>query len=73
MTLLWSINLFTLSDTEKEYTLGRLEERLHNGAVLLFHTAYPGTVEKLPDIIEFIKWKGYAIGSPEEVLGGYTN
>jgi peptidoglycan/xylan/chitin deacetylase (PgdA/CDA1 family) len=73
ITLLWSINLFMLSDTEKEYTLGRLEERLHDGAVLLFHTAYPGTIEKLPDIIEFIKWKGYSIGSPEQILDRFTD
>lgn len=73
ITLLWSINLGMLSDTEKEYTFSRLEERLHDGAVLLFHTAYPGIAETLPDIIEFIKWKGYAIGPPENVLDKYAN
>ena len=73
ITLLWSINLFMLSDLEKEYNLSRLEERLHDGAVLLFHTAYPAVAETLPDIIEFIKWKGYSIGSPEKILEKYTD
>lgn len=68
ITLLWSINMLMLSDVEKEFMFGRLEERLHDGAVLLFHTAYPVTVEILPDVIEFVEWKGYSIGSPEEIL-----
>jgi peptidoglycan/xylan/chitin deacetylase (PgdA/CDA1 family) len=67
VTLLWSINVLMLSNIEKELIISRLEERLHNGAILLFHTVHPGTAEILPDIIEFIKWKGYSIGTPEEI------
>lgn len=68
VTLLWSINVLMLSNIEKELIMSRLEERFHNGAILLFHTAHPVTAEILPDIIKFIKWKGYSIGAPEEIL-----
>ena len=59
--------------SEKEYTLAGLKSVCMMEAVLLFHTAYPAVAETLPDIIEFIKWKGYSIGSPEKILEKYTD
>ncbi len=69
MTLLWSINTLMLSDYEGELIISRLEERLHDGAVILFHTSAPRIQENLPDIISFLQWKGYRIGTPEEIMG----
>lgn len=68
MTLLWSINTLMLSNYEGELIISRLEERLHDGAVILFHTSAPRIQENLPNVINLLKWKGYRIGSPEEIL-----
>ncbi len=68
ITLLWSINTLMLSNFEGELIISRLEEHLHNGAVILFHTSSPHIEETLPDMIRFLKWKGYMIGSPEDIL-----
>lgn len=68
LTLLWSINTLMLSNFEGELIISRLEERLHDGAVILFHTSSPRLMETLPEMISFLKWKGYRIGSPEEIL-----
>lgn len=68
ITLLWSINTLMLSNFDGELVISRLEERLHDGAVILFHTSAPHIQENLPDIISFLQWKGYRIGSPGEIL-----
>jgi len=64
VTLLWSINTLMLSELETEIIISRLEEKLHDGAVLLFHTSSPQIENNLEEIIEFIQWKGYNIASP---------
>jgi peptidoglycan/xylan/chitin deacetylase (PgdA/CDA1 family) len=69
ITLLWDINALMLSNYESELILSRLEERLHDGAVILFHTSAPLIGESLPHIINFLQWKGYRIGSPDEIIG----
>lgn len=68
ITVLWSINSLMLSDLESELIIGRLEERFHDGAVILFHTSSPNIQNTLPGIIEFLHWKGYTIGSPDLLL-----
>ncbi len=68
LTLLWSINTLMLSNYEGELIISRLEERLHDGAVILFHTSSPHIRENLPEIISYLKWKGYVIGSPGEII-----
>jgi peptidoglycan-N-acetylglucosamine deacetylase len=68
ITLLWSINVLMLSTFEDESIISRFEERLHDGAILLFHTVSPKIENILPEIIAFIKWKGYSIGPPELIL-----
>jgi hypothetical protein len=57
-----------LSDLENELIIGRMEERFHDGAVILFHTSSPNILNTLPGIIEFLHWKGYTIGSPDLLL-----
>ena len=67
-TLLWSINTLMLSNLEGELIISRLEEHLHDGAVMLIHTSSPHIQETLPEIIGYLKWKGYTIGSPGEIV-----
>ena len=64
-TLLWSINLKTLSERSTELILNHLEECLHDGAILLCHASFPRIIQILPEIITFIKWKGYKIETPD--------
>lgn len=63
-TLLWSINLKTLSERETSLIISHLEEYLHDGAILLCHTSSPKIMQILPEIIDFIEWKGYKIETP---------
>jgi len=63
-TLLWSINALILPGIETEMIFSHLEENLHDGAIILFHTNSPELEETLPEIIDFLEWKGYTIGSP---------
>ncbi|NMB35192.1 MAG: polysaccharide deacetylase family protein [Firmicutes bacterium] len=63
-TLLWSINALMLSNLETELIINHIEERIHDGAVILLH-ATPRIVETLPQIINFLEWKGYTIASPD--------
>lgn len=63
-TLLWSINALMLSNLETELIINHVEERIHDGAVLLLHVT-PRIVETLPQIINFLEWKGYTIASPD--------
>ncbi|NLJ56441.1 MAG: polysaccharide deacetylase family protein [Firmicutes bacterium] len=67
-TLLWSINALTLSNLEMELVISHIEERIHAGAVILFHSTTPAVLETLPPIIEFLRWKGYTIASPDLIL-----
>ena len=41
LTLLWSINIKTLTERETDLIISHLEESLHDGAVLLCHNASP--------------------------------
>ncbi len=68
VTLLWSINALMLSEADAGLLNTRLEERLHSGAVILFHTASPQIHELLPELVNFLEWKGYSIASPEVIL-----
>lgn len=63
-TLLWSVNALTLSNLETELLINHVEERIHDGAVVLLHVS-PRAVEILPSIIAFLEWKGYTIASPD--------
>ncbi len=67
LTLLWSINARTLTQCEPAFILNHLEERLHPGAVILFHLS-PGMASAFPQIVDFLIWKGYALGSPKQLL-----
>lgn len=67
LTLLWSINARTMAKSDPEFIINHLEERLHPGAVILFHLS-PGVASSLPPVVEFLQWKGYTIGSPRLLL-----
>ncbi len=70
LTLLWSINLRTMTEQEPEFIINHLEERLHPGAIVLVHlTSHLDNL--LPQLVEFLSWKGYTIGSPHELLNLY--
>jgi peptidoglycan/xylan/chitin deacetylase (PgdA/CDA1 family) len=64
LTLLWSINIKTLTERETDLIISHLEESLHDGAVLLCHNASPQILQILPEALEFIGWKGYRIENP---------
>ncbi len=63
-TLLWSINVKTLSERETELIISHLEECLHDGAILLCHTSSPKILLTLPKVIDFIEWKGCKVETP---------
>lgn len=67
-TLLWSVNALVLSNLEMELIMSHIEEQIHDGAVFLFHTTSPGILETLPQIVDFLEWKGYSIASPDLIL-----
>ena len=50
------------------YAYNIVMRNLHNGAVLLLHAVSKDNAEALDSIIKGIQEKGYAIGSPEELL-----
>ncbi|RJX24352.1 MAG: polysaccharide deacetylase family protein [Dethiobacter sp.] len=64
-TLLWSINVKSLSERETELIISHLEESLHDGAILLCHTSSPKILQTLPEVIDFMEWKGYNVGDPQ--------
>lgn len=67
LTLLWSINIRTMTEQEPEFIINHLEERLHPGAIILVHLSSHVHII-LPQIVEFLNWKGYTIESPHELL-----
>ncbi|MEW5921081.1 MAG: polysaccharide deacetylase family protein [Bacillota bacterium] len=67
LTLLWSINARTMTDQQPAFIINHLEERLHPGAIILFHLS-PGVARSLPLLVDFLTWKGYTIGSPRQLL-----
>lgn len=67
ITMLWTINVQTLTLQEPELALNYMEERLHPGAIMLFHL-YPGVSSLLPQLLDFLTWKGYMVSSPKMLL-----
>ena len=67
LTLLWSINVRTMTEQEPEFIINHLEERLHPGAILLIHLS-DGVHNLLPPLIDFLSWKGYTISSPSQLF-----
>jgi len=65
-TLLWNMNPCLIPGQEIEQVLLRLEERLQEGAVLLF-PASSSSIEVLTETLDFLTWKGYDFGSPENL------
>lgn len=67
-TLLWSVNALMLSNLATELVLSHIEEQIHDGAVLLFHSTTPEVLETLPPIVDFLQWKGYTVASPDLIV-----
>lgn len=67
ITLLWSINARTFTKPEPAFIVNHLEERLHPGAIILFHLS-PGVSDVLPLLADLLSWKGYTIVSPKQLL-----
>lgn len=66
-TLIWSINAHTITKREPAFIVNHLGERLHPGAIILFHLS-PGVSNTLPLLTDLLSLKGYTIASPKQLL-----
>lgn len=67
-TALWTINTADYTGKTPQQILRRIERNLRCGAVILLHDGPLETVEALPEIIDFIRRKGYRLVSLDEVI-----
>lgn len=67
-TIQWSIDSLDWQELGKEPMVQRVTEKLHPGAIILFHNNGKYTVEALPEIIACAKEQGYAIIPISELL-----
>ncbi len=67
-TIQWSIDSLDWQELGKEPMIKRVTENLHPGAIILFHNNGEYTAEALPEIIVYIKEKGYKIVPISELL-----
>lgn len=67
-TALWTVNTADYTGKTTQQIIGRIGRNLRCGAVILLHDGPPETVEALPEIIDFIRRKGYRLVSLDEAL-----
>ncbi|HHT46420.1 MAG TPA: polysaccharide deacetylase family protein [Firmicutes bacterium] len=68
LTIQWSIDSLDWQELGKEPMVKRVTEKLHPGAIILFHNNGKYTAEALPEIIEYTKERGYTIVPISELL-----
>jgi polysaccharide deacetylase family sporulation protein PdaB len=68
ITIQWSIDSLDWKELGKEPMVKRVTESLHPGAIILFHNNGKYTAEALPEIIAFVKEKGYEVVPVSELL-----
>lgn len=64
----WSIDSLDWKNIGKDSIVKRVTDRVHNGAIILFHNNGKYTAEALPEIIEQLQNKGYEIVPISELL-----
>jgi peptidoglycan/xylan/chitin deacetylase (PgdA/CDA1 family) len=67
-TALWTVNTADYTGKTAQQIIRRIGRNLRCGAVILLHDGPPETVEALPEIIDFIRKKGYRLVSLDEAL-----
>lgn len=67
-TIQWSIDSLDWQELGKDSMVQRVTENLHPGAIILFHNNGTYTAGALPEIIDFVKGKGYEILPISELL-----
>ncbi len=64
----WTVNTADYTGKTPAQILRRIERNLRCGAVILLHDGPPETAEALPEIIDFIRRKGYRLVSLDEAI-----
>ncbi|RJX29141.1 MAG: polysaccharide deacetylase family sporulation protein PdaB [Dethiobacter sp.] len=67
-TIQWSIDSLDWKELGKEPMVKRVTESIHPGAIILFHNNGKYTAEALPEIIAYVKEKGYEVVPISELL-----
>jgi len=68
-TIGWSVRSFDTMITDEQKLLKRVVDRLHNGAIVLFHDHLPQTSKVLPLFLEYLLNNGYRIKNIDQLLG----
>lgn len=67
--VLWSVDSEDWKTRNSEMILQRVQNTVHNGAILLFHDIYSETINVMPQVIEYLKGQGYQFKTVGELLG----
>ena len=67
--VLWWVDTSDWREPGKEKVMRIIRNHLTNGAIILMHENHKTTIEALPDIINFIKKRGYKFVTVSELLG----
>ncbi|EMF0259331.1 polysaccharide deacetylase family protein [Enterococcus hirae] len=67
--ILWSVDSEDWKTRNSEMIVQRVQNTVHNGAILLFHDIYSETINAMPQIIEYLKGQGYQFKTVGELLG----
>lgn len=68
-TVLWSLAYYdydTKHQPGKKYVVDRFKTYHHNGMIPLIHTCSKSNTQALPDVISYLKKKGYRFGTLDE-------
>jgi peptidoglycan-N-acetylglucosamine deacetylase len=68
LTIQWSVDSLDWKDLGKDTIVKRVTDRLHPGAIVLFHNNGRYTADALPEILAFAKEKGYTVVPISELL-----
>lgn len=68
LTIQWSVDSLDWKDLSEAAIIQRVTEKIHPGAIVLFHNNGRYTADALPEIIAFAKENGYQIVPISELL-----
>ncbi len=68
VTVLWSIDPHDWLNPGVDKIVGRVVQKLHNGAIIILHTSSSQSADALPLIIQSLKMNGYEILTVTELL-----
>ncbi len=67
--VLWWIDTYDWKEPGKEKVMKIIKNHLTNGAIILMHENHKTTIEALPEVIKYIKSKGYKFVTLSQLLG----